>query len=321
MKGIWFTARGKTEFMEEDRPVCKPGTALLKTRFSGLSNGTERNKLMGGNYHSGSYPDRIGYQHVSEILEVGEGFTRFEPGDIVFSATFPGHVPYHLLKQNDLAVKLSGDFDPIAACLMGVASVSMHDARLARITVNDRVLVIGAGLIGLYAVAASNLLGASVTAVDRHFDRLDLATKMGAERVLDNSAGDAWDVLAEDDAFTACLECSGSDILDKIICSKQQGGMFELGTRLVMVAGRNNVTIDFNRAFACRLEVHFTAHFDQDDLEQVYRLAAAGRLELRGLVREVVPIHDAVRIYSTLRDDKSSLLGTVFDWTVKHDLE
>lgn len=74
MKGIWFTGKGIAAFIEEEKPVCSESTALLKTLYSGLSNGTERNKLMGGNYGSGSWPDRIGYQHVSEVIEVGSEF-------------------------------------------------------------------------------------------------------------------------------------------------------------------------------------------------------------------------------------------------------
>lgn len=87
------------------------------------------------------------------------------------------------------------------------------------------------------------------------------------------------------------------------------------------MSSRHDVTVDFNKAFRCKLETHFTAHFVQDDLEQVLRLAMDGRLYLQELVREVVPINDALRIYDTLRDDKSALLGTVFDWTGDHGLD
>lgn len=321
MKGIWFTARGTTEFCEEPRPVCTRDTALLRTLYSGLSNGTERNKLMGMNYHSGSYPDRIGYQHVSEVVECGEAFTRFKPGDVVFSSTFAGHVPFHLLPESALAVRLPEGFDRVAAAIMGVASVSMRDARLASTGVGDRVLVTGAGLIGLFAAQVARILGAHVTVVDRHQDRLELARQLGADEVHDNKGEHACEKLRGLPKFSVRLECSGGNVLDTIVGTTWGNGLLRPFSRLVLTAGRDRVDLSFNAASGCKLTVIFTTHFTQDDLEQVLRLTAAHRLDVAGLVREVVPIHDAVRVYDTLRDNKSRLLGTVFDWTGAHDFD
>ena len=53
-------------------------------------------------------------------------------------------IAYHLARESDLIIKLPEEMDLPSATLMGVASVSMHDARLADVRVNDRVLVMGA---------------------------------------------------------------------------------------------------------------------------------------------------------------------------------
>ena len=55
MKSIMFVAKGKTELIQEPAPVCGNDTILLKTLYSGMTNGTERNLLMGGNY-GGTWP-------------------------------------------------------------------------------------------------------------------------------------------------------------------------------------------------------------------------------------------------------------------------
>lgn len=315
MKGIWFTAKGKAEFLDEPEPKCSDDTVLLKALYSGLSNGTERNKLMGGNYSKGSWPDRIAYQHVSEVIECGKNISRFQVGDIVFTATYPGHVPYHLARESDLIIKLPEDIDLPSATLMGVASVSMHDARLADVRVNDRVLVMGAGLIGLFALQACLAMGAEVTVVDRNRDRLDLAKALGVDFMFDNTNEAAWEPLSKMSRFSVCLECSGGDVLDKIIGKGWSGGLLERGARLVFVAGRFDTCFNFNAASACRLTTYSTAHFVQDDLEQVLRLALKGVIRLKELVRDIVPIGQAISTYDTLRDNKRMLLGTVFDWT------
>ena len=105
MEGITFVERGRAEFVAEADPVCQPDTVLLRTLYSGLSNGTERSFLMSLHYGwQAPYPKRIGYQHVSEVIECGSDITKFEVGDIVFTATFPGHVPLHLARESDLIV-------------------------------------------------------------------------------------------------------------------------------------------------------------------------------------------------------------------------
>ena len=320
MKGIWFVEKGKTAFVEEERPVCQPNTVLLKTLYSGLSNGTERNKLMGGNYHRGSWPDRIGYQHVSEVIACGDEISRFEVGDLVFTGTYPGHVPYHVAKESDLIIKLSHEMDLHGAALMGVASVSMHDARIANVRVEDKVLVIGGGLIGLFAAQAALAMGAEVTLVDRNADRLELAHSLGIDHVVDNTDEKAWEPLAEVGPFSVCLECSGADIMDRVIGTRGNRGVLAQHARLVWVAGRFENVYHFGAASQRRLVTFATSHFEQVDLAQVLRLALKGRIHLKELVRDVVPIQDAVAIYDTLRDEKKKLLGTVFDWTGDHGL-
>jgi len=320
MRGLWFTAPGRAEFLEETLPTYGKRQCLLRTLFSGLSNGTERNKLMGLNYHSGQWPDRIGYQHVSEVLECGEGFTRFRPGDVVFSGGFAGHVPFHVIEEATPAVVLPEGIDRVAAALLGVAAVAMHDVRLAAVKTGERVLVIGAGLIGLFAVQAAQACGAQVTVVDRHQNRLDLALSLGAANAIENRGNTAFAQLRSGPRFEACLECSGGDVLDEIVGTSWGGGLLAPSARLVLVGGRDRANLSFNAASGCCLTTFFTAHFNQADLEAVLHLVSAGRLELKPLVRDVVPIRDAPAVYDRLRDRKSSLLGTVFNWTAACDI-
>jgi hypothetical protein len=78
MKGIKFVEEGQAALIDEEMPVCTDDTMLLRTLYSGLSNGTERNFLVGGNYGAGRpYPKRIAYQQVSEVIACGTAITRF----------------------------------------------------------------------------------------------------------------------------------------------------------------------------------------------------------------------------------------------------
>ena len=314
MKGIWFMAKGVTQFQEEADPVCAEDTVLLKTLYSGLSNGTERNKLMGGNYSRGKWPDRIAYQHVSEVVECGAEIQRFAPGDIVYTATYPGHVPYHLARESDLIVKLPDVLDRPSAALFGLAGVALQNISRAEVGAGDRVLVVGLGPIGLFAVQAAVARGAQVAVVDRHQDRLQLARSYGAEQAVDNGDGQAWEELKKGERFTACLECSGGEVLQSIIGTSWGSGLLAREARMAFVAGRFDASIPFNAASSCKLHALFSSHFEQSTLEQVVQLAAEQTLDPQSVLRDVVPIDRAISVYDSLRDEKQKLLGTVFDW-------
>lgn len=311
MQGIMFVEQGRAAFVEEPAPVCAPDTVLLQTLYSGLTNGTERNVLMGGNY-GGRWPGRCAYQLVSRVIDVGAEITRFAVGDIVYTGTFPGHVPLHLARERDLIIKLPEGFDLQAAALLGVASVPMHDIRRAQATIDDNVLVYGAGLIGQCAAQAARSVGAKVTIVDLDDDRLALAKSLGADEAVHpgTEAGKArLDALKP---FTVVVEASGADVLGAILDGADR--LLAYRGRLLLIAGRFDVTYRFNSGQFSEAAVLHAGHFDQVDLEHVVRLVASGTIRITPLIRDVVPIADAIRIYDTLRDAPNALLGTVFAW-------
>jgi 2-desacetyl-2-hydroxyethyl bacteriochlorophyllide A dehydrogenase len=313
-----FVERGRAELLEEPEPRCLVDTVLLRTLYSGVSNGTERSFLVGGNYGvSVPWPKRIAYQHVSEVIECGAAITRFKPGDVVYTATYPGHVEYHLARESDLIVKLPDGFDLLAGSLLGVASVAYHDARRAKVRSGDTVLVIGAGLVGQFAAQAAHLMGADrVVVAGHHDDRLAAAAALGADRVFNSATPAGLTEVEKLSPYSVVLECSGGDVLNWIIGTPGSQGLIGVRSRarLVLVGGRFEVTYDFNTAGRAEVDILHTQHFDQADLVAVVDHAAAGRLQLRPLIRDVVPLSEAPALYKRLRDDPTSLLGTVFTY-------
>ena len=293
MKGVMFVEKGRAAFIEEPMPVCRLDTMLLQTLYSGVSNGTERSFLMGGNY-GGYWPSRIAYQLVSRVVECGSEITRFKIGDIVYTGTYPGHVPFHLAREADLIVKLPEDFDLQSAALLGVASVSLHDARRAEVKVDDNVLVFGAGLIGQFSAQAARVMGVQVTVADRHDDRLRLAAELGADRTVNTASAEGQAALKAHQPYSVIFECSGGDVLDQIIGTARHPGLIgrRAHARLVLVAGRFDVRYNFNAAGMAEVDILHTQHLDQRDLELVVRLAAKVDLRIRPLIRDVAPIED-----------------------------
>ena len=322
MPAIWFTAKGKTEVLNDVTPVGGPGRVLVKTLFTGVTNGTERNVLTGGSYNGKlSYPGRCGYQNVGEVIEVGPGAPGgWQVGDRVFSGCFHHHVGLWEMQSgwiSDLIVKLPAGIDLKHAALFGVASVAMHDVRRAEVKLGERVLVIGAGLIGQFAAQSARACGAVVTIVDRVPQRLALAKTLGADAAIDVTT--SWDAVAPNGPFDVVLETSGAKgVLDEVIGtgfgSARRLVSHRGRNRVVLIAGRDRVDYAFNAGQDTEVSMQHVGHFDRCDLESVVHLVANGTIKVGPLIQDVLPLSAAPAFYDRLRDDPASTFGTVFDW-------
>ncbi|WP_205054074.1 NAD(P)-dependent alcohol dehydrogenase [Arthrobacter luteolus] len=127
-----------------------------------------------------------------------------------FYATPPidGAFAEYVTIQSHFAFRIPDGVSDDAAALMEPLSVGIAAARKAGITAGTRVLVTGAGPIGIIALQVARAFGATEVIVsDVDPDRRAQALKFGADRVLDAIADDAeLRTLGVD----ALLECSGA---------------------------------------------------------------------------------------------------------------
>lgn len=82
---------------------------------------------------------------------------------------------------------------PADACLAEPLAVALHGLHRSGVDAGQRVLVVGAGPIGLCAVAAASALGATVDVAELSDDRRDRAVSLGAGRDL----ADGYDVVVD----------------------------------------------------------------------------------------------------------------------------
>jgi bacteriochlorophyllide a dehydrogenase len=341
MRALQFEL-GKVEIGEIERPAgCGPTEVLSQAMLTGITNGTERNVLVGGNYRSAEYPDHgVGYQHVGTVIEVGGEVRDYAIGDLIYSDT--PHREINRVEVCDRAntIKLPETVEPRHAALFGVASVAMHTVRRSGLTAGEKVLVVGAGLIGQFTAQCARLTGGGVTICDLDADRLEIAADLGAEPCELSTEPASWDAVRERGPFDVVFEDSGAPILDQLIGEyvPAEGAFAPAGvgretlelsrlpvatilarrgearTRLVLVAGRDRVGYNFNAAQGQEIAVLHANHFDVDDLSEVCRHASAGELQIGPLITREVALAEAPAVYQRLIDEPGSLLGTVFDW-------
>lgn len=134
----------------------------------------------------------LGFECAGRISAVGEGVTKFTPGDPVI-ALGPACFSSHLTVDAISVVRLPDDFDLVAAATIPVtfltAYYALHD--LARLEENEWVLIQGgAGGVGLAALQIAQWRGARVIATAGTEEKRDLLRTLGADHVLDSRSLD-----------------------------------------------------------------------------------------------------------------------------------
>ena len=280
-----------------------------RTLYSGITNGTERNDLLGGNYahEDGKLPAVGGYQNVGEVIEVGSGVQDLEFGDLLYMSQ--RHLEFCIEPEDLLHIKLPAEIKLEEAALFGVAGVAMRCCRNANLRIGDRMLVVGAGIVGQLVAQIAASVGARVTLCDVNAYRLKIAEAIGAVDEIIDVDGDGWDKHIPDGGFDVVLDAAGVlDMEDKLISAAKRHGT------VMFIAGRFRVDFTFNRGQRREITIKQNSHFDNSDLHHMCRLVSKGIIQIGPLVQDVLPVAEANGVYDTLRDEPYKLLGTVFDW-------
>ena len=302
--------REKVVATDWKEPAPPTGNEVLcEAVFTGLTNGTERNQLIGGNYSTSEdhLPVSDGYQNVGRVIETGPDATKLQIGDLIYASV--NHVERFTIREDGLLLKLPEDVDPGEAALFGISGVAMHCCRRVDPRIGEKVLIVGQGCIGMFAAQIAYAMGARVTVCDIEESRLEQIRQLGVAEQVFNTSGDGWDKQVHDGAFDAVMDFAGvPDMVTPMIRACKTHG------RLLLVAGRFDVNYTFNIGQFKEISILQCSHFTCDDLENLCRLLRQGSIKIAPLIRHRVHLDEAPQIYRWLRDEPMRLLGTVFQW-------
>ncbi|MEV7392050.1 MULTISPECIES: zinc-binding dehydrogenase [unclassified Streptomyces] len=219
MKSVQTGGVGRIEVVDVERPVPGPKDVLLRIRAGGIC-GTDVTFLhMGGmpaRAHLGGelVPVALGHEPAGEVVEAGAEVTGLKVGDrvVVNPQDAPtgiigcggryGALSEYLLIENAEAgrsVAVFPDTVPFAvASLNEPMAVSRHAVNRSGAGPDDRVVVFGAGPIGLGAAIWLKLRGVRhVVVADVIPSRLEKALAVGADAVVNSAEEDVTKRLTE----------------------------------------------------------------------------------------------------------------------------
>lgn len=183
------------------------------------------------------------------------------------------------------------------AALAEPLAVAIHAVNLAGDITGKRVLVIGAGPIGLLVVAAAVKAGATIVgASDVRTEPLDRAQALGATEV--SLVG--RDTI-ENESYDVVFECSGVGVaLTQAVRAARRAGT------IVQVGMLPNADIGVNLApmLAKELTIRGAFRFSTEIDDAVALLAESDALD--SVISHVLPASDAVQAFELARDSSAS---------------
>lgn len=142
------------------------------------------------------------------VVSVGADVDAFRPGDEVYGIGIGSFAEYAVAEASKLARKPAGiDHEQAAAVAISGLTALQAVRDQAKVEPGQRVLVVGAsGGVGSFAVQVAKAYGAEVTGV-ASTAKLDLVRSLGADHVVDHTAGDFTEM---DQRFDVILDTGGN---------------------------------------------------------------------------------------------------------------
>jgi len=220
--------------------------------------------------------------------------------DVRFMATPPIHgaLANFITHPADFCYKLPDHVSFEEGAMCEPLSVGVHACKRAGITLGSRVLITGAGPIGLMCLLAAKAAGASSVVIsDIKEDRLEVAKKLGGFPI--NSKLDVREEIQrfELGPITATIECSGAETAIKsAIRSTASGG-------IVVLVGLGPPEIKLPIVDAAVREVDIRGVFRYaNSYPAALDLIASKKVDVKPLMTHRYDLQDSLKAFHTARD-------------------
>lgn len=340
MKCIEIEKPGVVNVKECQMPIRGNGEALLKLLYGGIC-GSDLNSYKGGNAYV-KYPVIPGHEFSAEIVEIDENDKGLKPGMIVTANPYfnCGHC-YPCEKglvncctdNQTMGVQRNGGFAeyitmPIEriyesqglkaweVALVEPFCIGYHGIKRANISEGEKVLVIGAGTIGVFAAISAKLRGAEVTMCDISEAKLTYAREnFGIDHVIVNKSNEAFlaevEKLTNGNGFDVTVEAVGlpSTFLNCIDAAA-------FGARVVVIGvAKHNADFNFTLIQKKELCILGSRNARRDDFMEVIDILKVGRVKnLDKIVTKKYHFTQAKSAFEDLEANAGNILKVTFEF-------
>ena len=340
MKTAVMTKIGKMELIQRKMPDIRSDEVLVKLEYVGIC-GSDMHYFENGRI--GDYvvepPFVLGHEAAGEIIRTGSEVTHLKPGDkvalepgktcgkcefclsgrynlctdVIFFATPPvdGVFQEYTAHEAKLCFKLPENVGTLEGALIEPLAVGFHAAQQDAAKTDDRIVVIGAGCIGLVSMMALKSMGIKeVYMVDIMQKRLEKAAQIGADGVVNGKGENVVDEIMKLTGGKGCdliIETSGSEI-----AAEQAISMAKKGTAIVFVGYSASGMMNLPMSLALDKELTFKTVFRYRNVyPKAIQAVADGKIPLKEIVSNVYRLDEIQEAMASSISNKSDIIKSV----------
>lgn len=337
MKAAVYHGPQDLRFEDQEIPELGPGDILVHVQAVSIC-GTDLRIFKGAHRAFGPDTQRIpGHEIVGEVAAIGDDVTDFSPGERYFVAPNMGcgHCEQCVTGNNNrcreleaIGVTMDGGFaeymrlpakgvqqgclipfskdkDPAVGALIEPLACVLRGQQAIRTGMNDIVLIIGAGPIGIMHAKLARLRGASRILVSELVEaRRKQALELGADRVIDPINEDLQSIIEEE------TKGKGADVI--IVAApahraqEQALELAAIGGRISFFGGlpkdKPEIKFNSNHVHYKELIISGTTASSSNNCQEAAALVNNGLIDLAPLVSERFPLSQVKRAFEVAQE-------------------
>ena len=349
MKAIRIQEPGKVEIIQMERPVRKKGEALLRILYGGIC-GSDLGSYR-GTFAYVDYPRIPGHEFSAEIVDIDENRQGLKPGMVVTCNPYFNCGICHSCRRGlvnvcmdnkTMGCQMDGAFreyitvpieriydgrgiSPKVLAAIEPFCISYHGVQRAGIHPGDKVLVIGAGTIGVLAAITAKTKGGEVYLTDvseeklrfvqENFDFAGVICNHGPkalERGVKEITGVNLSGGAErPNGFDVCVEAVGlpSTFQDAVEAAAFGGKVVLIGV------GKKKLDFDFTLIQKKELDVFGSRNALKGDFLELIDWVKNQDVDLEKVITDVYDFRDAAKAFEDFSGNGQRMLKVMIDFT------
>jgi hypothetical protein len=193
-------------------------------------------------------------------------------------------------------------------------TVGFHAAARGRVSSQDRVAVIGCGIVGMGAIASAVNRGAEVIAIDIDDSKMEIAKKIGVAHTINTSKENLHEALmriTHGDGPDVIIEAVGNAITYRAAVEEVAY------TGRVVCIGYAKSPVEFNTGLFVRKEIEILGSRNcTDEFPEVIAYLEAGKFPVQEVISKVVSLENAGAALAGWATDPKGITKIMVDFNL-----